>query len=70
MTNVELDFEVIVPGTADAQGKGCICPGADAESASGHAVLLLCGGLLFAASCPVHRHAVQAEVQRMFGRPQ
>lgn len=70
MTAAELDFAIIVPGTADAQAKGCICPGADSEAASGHDVLLLCGGLLFAASCPVHRHAVRAEVRRMFGRPQ
>jgi len=65
-----LDFSIIVPGTADAQAKGCICPGAVTPAASAHPVLLACGGLLFAPDCPVHRHAVQTEVQHMFGRRQ
>jgi len=31
---------------------------------------LRCTGHYFDPSCPVHRNAILAEVQRMFGRPQ
>ncbi|WP_126975526.1 hypothetical protein [Frigidibacter oleivorans] len=65
-----LSLAIVVPDTPDAHAKGCICPGTDHQSSLAHEILLACGGLFFAPDCPVHRHAVQAEVQRMFGRHQ
>jgi len=64
-----LALNIIAPNTPEAHAAGCTCPDpADRMTWSG--VMLSCGGHLFSASCPVHRHAVQAEVQRRFGRPQ
>lgn len=66
VTNLRLD--VVVPGTTDAATRGCICPDRFHFGLSGS--LFACGGHLFDPACPVHRRAVLAEVQRIFGRPQ
>ncbi len=64
-----LDLTTPVPGAAEALERGCSCPG------EGHVPYTLpisfCfAGYFFDPNCPVHRHAVLAEVQRQFGRPQ
>lgn len=58
----------VVPGTEDAQAKGCVCPDLSHLGVSG--VLLVSGGHYFDPKCPVHRNAVLAEVQRIFGAAQ
>lgn len=64
-----LDLGIVVPGTADAMAKGCTCPHT-LQIASWPRALLISGGHGFDVQCPIHRRAVLAEVQRMFGRPQ
>ena len=68
MTN--LDLMIVVPATPQAHALGCTCPDAAAHPATWPGAMLSCGGHLFSPDCPVHRQAVRAEVQRMFGRPQ
>lgn len=64
-----LSLDIIVPGTDDAVARGCTCP-IDTASAGRLPVVFCCGGHFFDPWCPVHRNAVLADVQRMFGRPQ
>lgn len=65
---MELDLTILVPGTPEAAARGCICPDNLYFSVPGP--LFACGGHYFDPSCPVHRNAILAELQRMFGRPQ
>ncbi len=64
----DLRLDVLVPGQPEAIAKGCICPSRFHFGTSG--TLFSCGGHLFDPTCPVHRNAILAEVQRTFGRPQ
>ncbi|WP_353429472.1 hypothetical protein [Paracoccus denitrificans] len=67
---ITLDLNIIVPATEDARARGCICPEPGAPVRSHSAALFVCGEHVFDPACPIHRHAVMAEVQRQFGRPQ
>lgn len=61
-----LELLVVTPNTAEARALGCICPD-PAVRASFADVIFICGGHLFAVSCPIHHHAIMAEMQRLFG---
>lgn len=63
------DLSILVPGSAESVARGCICP-STVEEAYTLDVVFCCGGHYFDPWCPVHRWAVLAETQRMFGRPQ
>lgn len=67
--NATLDLGLVVPGTAEAVATGCTCPNTS-QIAHWDKPLLISGGHGFDVECPIHRRAVLAEVQRMFGRPQ
>ena len=66
---MDLSLDIVVPNTDAAKLKGCTCPD-PTDQRTWCRVMLQCCGHLFDPRCPVHHHAVQAEIQRMIGRPQ
>lgn len=64
MTSLSLD--ILVPHSPEAIAKGCSCPHAD-QPELWRGIVLLCGGHAFDPQCPVHHHAVRAEIHRMMG---
>lgn len=60
-----LSLDDAVPGSFDAFVAGCICPFFPPWP---KVLTLQYRGRMFRADCPVHRHAVQAEVHRILGR--
>lgn len=67
ISDLILSLDAVLPGTSEAVSRGCICPFGPPwpDMAFFHH-----DGHWFRPDCPVHHHAVRAEVQRIFGSAQ
>lgn len=63
---MNLSLEILAPHSPEAIAKGCTCPDAD-QPLHWHGVVFVCSGHVFDPRCPLHRNAVLAETQRIFG---